>query len=87
MGTQAKTGKQRLRSSQVGINAGWGPKASAGTQRESPQLSQEVARDDFQGEARPEMSLKGCVRVLLIEERREDYKSIQVSVESSAVIG
>lgn len=52
----------------------------------APDSARKWLSDDFQGEARPEMSLIGRVRILLIEEQREYYRSILVSVESSAVI-
>ena len=52
----------------------------------APDSARKWPSDDFQGEARPEMSLIGRVRILLIEEQREYYRSILVSVESSAVI-
>lgn len=52
----------------------------------APDSARRWPSDDFHGEARTEMSLPGRVRVLLIEEQREDYRSILVSVESSAAI-
>ena len=52
----------------------------------APDSARKWLSDDFQGEARPEMSLIGRVRILLIEEQREYYRSILVSVESSAVL-
>ena len=52
----------------------------------APDSARKWLSDDFQVEARPEMSLIGRVRILLIEEQREYYRSILVSVESSAVI-
>lgn len=46
------------------------------TRGRAPDSARKWPSDDFQGEARPEMSLTGRVRVLLIEEQREDYRSI-----------
>ena len=38
----------------------------------APDSARKWPSDDIQGEARPKMSLTGRVRVLLIEEQRED---------------
>lgn len=36
-----------------------------------------MASNDVQGGAKSKMSLKGCVRVLLVDKQREDRKSIR----------